>query len=701
MSVVFSLSDLRGQWDVFLRSHYAGEIERMANEYPDRRSLWVSYLAIATNDHALASDLLDHPERSLHQARLALRANLPPDTRIHANVRISGLPVRTRAEIRYLRAIDVGRFVAIEGMVRKVSEVYPRLLEGAFKCIRCGHITLVPQTAKDQTKPLECNKDNAGCGKTHASTRWDLVTELSADTIAGDISALPVSTFVDIQRIELQENPEGLAGGEQAQRLELTLHDDLAGIANPGTRVIVNGILKTRAKGSDRAPSSDFEIYLQVNSIDMIGEDFAELAISPEDEEQIRALAASPNIYADAIASIAPNLYGLSTEKEAVLLQLYGGVPKVFPDGSRLRGDIHILLVGDPGVAKSELLQVASKLSPRGIYTSGKGTSGVGLTAATIQDKDRSGGWVVEAGALVLGDKGMVCIDELAKMSNADRENLHTAMEQQIVAINKANIHTTLNSRTSVLAACNPKFGRFDDRQTLPEQLDLDPPLLSRFDAIFAIYDTPEQIRDERTASFVVKRHAAGERIANDHSSPIGLGSSPPIPRELLRKAIAYARRTCNPLMGDGVVAKITDYYVTMRASARDGAIPLTVRQVEALVRLSEASARVRLSSAVAISDVDRAIRIIDHFLRRFASQGGSVDMAIISSGHSVADHDRRRNLLRIIEELQGSGGAEHIDVLTRAAELGMDAAKIDTLLAHLLRDGSLYTPSTGRWRVP
>ncbi len=708
----FTLADLRTEWDSFFREYHQGDLDLIANEYPDRRSLLIDYRDVTRFNTDLASYLLDYPERVLHQARLALRANLPPDAKVPVHVRVHHLPTSARREIRHLRAEHVGAFVAIEGIVRRATEVRPRIVEAAFKCVRCGHISLIPQEDGFFREPLECDKTDAGCGRTSASTRWDLITELPPDAVATGAAALPMSTFLDTQRIETQESPENMRGGEQPRRLWMALTDDITGSLNPGDRVIVSGVLKSRQKGRPSAKSTDFDLYLSINSFEHQEVEFEEVEVTPEEEAQIVELSRDPHIYDRIVRSIAPSIFGLLTEKEAVMLQLFGGVPKQAEEGVRMRGDIHILLVGDPGVAKSQLLSHIAKLAPRGIYTSGKGASAAGLTAAAVHgDEFGEGRWTLEAGALVLGDKGMVCIDELDKMSDTDRESIHTAMEQQTVNIAKAGIHATLHSRCSILAAANPKFGRFDDRSTLPEQLELDPALISRFDVIFTITDRPEVTRDTSMAEFIVRQHLKGEirtyqAYSYDDQYDERLASlqttrEVPIDRELLRKYLAHAKRNTFPVMEDAAHEKIVTFYVTMRAQGAEGTIPLTARQIEAVIRLSEASARVRLSQVVTLADVDRAIRIIDYFLRRFAmSEGGTIDMAIVTTGHSQVDHDRRRSLLRIIEELQGSEGAHLDDIVQRAQEQNLAGGKFDELLSNLAREGSIYSPRKDRYRV-
>ncbi|EQD70393.1 replicative DNA helicase Mcm, partial [mine drainage metagenome] len=316
---------------------------------------------------------------------------------------------------------------------------------------------------------------------------------------------------------------------------------------------------------------------------------------------------------------LAPTIKGMEQEKEAIALQLFGGVEKHHEDGIRVRGDINVLLIGDPGVAKSQLLRYITDVAPRGIYTSGKGATAAGLTAAAVKDDFAGGRWVLEAGMLVLADGGMAIIDELDKMSAEDRSAMHEVLEQQTVSIAKAGITATLNARCPVLAAANPKWGRFDSTKSIAEQIDLPPTLLSRFDVIFSIMDRPEEKRDRFLASRILRAHRDWEA----RPSAVGPSSTgAPLPPDRLKKYIAYARKTIRPVLTDGALTALEDYYVNVRKQGEEpnAPVPITARQLEALVRLSEAAARARLSPSVEPTDAQRAIQIMENFLRRVSS---------------------------------------------------------------------------------
>jgi len=378
--------------------------------------------------------------------------------------------------------------------------------------------------------------------------------------------------------------------------------------------------------------------------------------------------------------------------KEAIALQLFGGSAKELEDKTRLRGDIHILIVGDPGIGKSQMLKYVSKLAPRGIYTSGKGTSGVGLTAAAVRDE--FGGWSLEAGALVLGDRGNVCVDELDKMRSEDRSAIHEALEQQTISIAKAGIMATLNSRCSVLAAANPKFGRFDRYKSIAEQIDLPSPILSRFDLIFVVEDKPDVERDTKLAGHILKIH-------QDNTIPFE------IEPELLRKYIAYARRDFHPQLTPEASEVLQEFYVGMRGGAveEDSPVPITARQLEALVRLSEASARIRLGEKVTEFDAKRAITIQQKCMKQvgYDPETGKVDIDKVEGRTPKSERDKIRVVSEVIGELEDEYGGKtpkNILISELADRYNMSEEKAEEILRVLKRKGVIYEPQQGYYKV-
>ncbi|HLB69188.1 MAG TPA: LAGLIDADG family homing endonuclease [Thermoplasmata archaeon] len=394
----YSQEELIAKWEEFFAEMgYESAIIGLADRYPEARSLKVRFDDLNRFDTDMSIHLLRHPLNVLAAGEEAIRRIVPPtEEAVEIHLRILGLPRDSRVQIRDLRAKHLGRSIAVEGLVRKATEVRPMVVDALFQCLRCGTVTKEPQEGQAFREPLECYEDQGGCGKSASSTKFKLLSE--------------ASRFLDTQKIEIQEAPEGLRGGEEPQRLAAFMEDDLTGQITPGMRVILNGILRSSQKGRPGQRSTLFDIFLDTNSIELEQVEFEEIEVTEEDIKRIEAEAAEPDIFLKIVASIAPSIYGLSTEKEALALQLFSGVPKLMPDGRRIRGDLHLLLVGDPGTAKSELLSYMSRLSPRGIYATGKAATAAGLTAAAVRDEFGEGRWTLEAGALVLADKGLACL---------------------------------------------------------------------------------------------------------------------------------------------------------------------------------------------------------------------------------------------------------------------------------------------------
>ena len=1112
-----NLATLARLWRDFIQEYYRKEVLDIANSFPEKRSLLVSYRDLEVFDSDLAAYLLDKPNSAIYAAEMAIRDSLPPDVkpevRKGVHFRVKDLPPKPLGltEVRELRAKHIGKLVAVSGLVRKATQVKPKLTDAVFQCARCLAVIREPQFDSIFKEPLECYRDQGGCGKSAASTRFILLTndltlfrkpvqpadaappseggepQATADTASKDLR----SVFIDTQKIEIQESPEGLRGGDQPERLTAYAEDDLCKKISPGDKVVLNGVLRSQQKSTGQVKSTFFDWYLEVNSIELEEHEFEEVEITPEEEEKILKLAHQKDIYRLIVGSIAPTIYGMEIEKEALALQMFGGVAKVMPDGTRIRGDIHALLVGDPGcliadervvlgngaiiklgsmgrshlqkideqvltgqggrkraratcfhiyrdqpvielltesgkcikgtpnhpllavdgpsrswkrldafkpgdrvatlwhikctlvspldtgwkhrpyrkgphsrtrlpekldkdvaallgyllgdgwvratrlgfdvnddeqdllpvltglvrkvfgletkvrriepkdtmlgdrvihrhhpiymadvssmdavealsflkekrvpdlilrspddvvaeflawlyeadgcafskgrgrrsvqlkssevellrdvqmlllrfgiasrvigsnltirqarsiirfsehigfrsekkrrklaglvedckklrahlwnrqlservvsvrpagfadvydievpdghrfiangivshnTAKSQLLRYVTRLVPRGIYASGKASTAAGLTAAAVHDEFGEGRWTLEAGALVLADKGLAAVDELDKMSEQDSSSMHEAMEQQMISIAKAGITATLQSRCSILAAANPKEGRFDEHSYLVDQIDLAPTLLSRFDVIFPLTDKPDQKKDAALAGHIVNTHLAGEiamyrrnvqdrKFSKEEEKRAMRKVEPEIMPDFLRKYIAYARSRVFPVMTKDVMEMLQEYYVNIRSQAKSsegegGGIPMTPRQIEALIRLSEASARVRLSPEVTAEDADRAKRIVEHFLRKVASEGGRFDIDAIMTGTTHVQRERIHTIIDIIEELDEGRGVTEEEVLRRTKSEGMAEDRVKRDLQRLYSDGRLFMPSSDRYKV-
>jgi len=674
-------------------------VSAIADLYPDVRSIYIDFLEVEKFDPDLANYTLQSPTLSIKCAEDAVKRMVSHAlTNPFVHFRIKDLPHDSRVEIRKLRAKHLGTFVSVEGLVRKATEVRPRVTLAEFECARCGHRITVEQEGMLFHEPIECSKEEGGCGRGTGSTKFRLLTD--------------PSRFVDTQKIEIQEPPEGLRGGAQPERLVGYIEDDISGRISPGDRVILNGILRSAQKGG-QVKSTLFEIHLDINSAEEEEKEYEEVLITPEDELKIIEFAESPDALDRTIASISPTIYGYDQEKEALALQLFGGVSKIMDDGTRIRGDIHIALIGDPGTAKSQILRYMAQLAPRGIYTSGKSSSAAGLTAAAVKDEFGEGRWTLEAGALVLADKGLCCIDELDKMNDQDRSSIHESLEQGTISVAKAGITATLQSRCAVLGAANPKFGRFDDSRNIAEQIDLPPALLSRFDAIFTMTDRPDSVQDRKVASHILKAHRRGEVRLQESPEQItavdtaeilrdSTGLVPAMDRDFLRKYVAYSKRL-TPIMSDEAVRTLEGYYVSIRklGEGEAASVPITARQLEALIRMSEASARARLSGIVNTDDANRAIKIVEYYLSKVASEGGRRDIDIIATGTSRSQREQIYVLRTLVQQLSDERrGVSAEELIQKAGSENIPEDRVRALLKRLSDAGEIYSPQPGYFKL-
>jgi len=1067
-----SPAELQGRWVAALEE--AGvrpRILEVVDRFPEERTVTVPFPTLEAVDTSLADMLLERPEELLEAGRRAMKELLPiagPEAE-GLRLRVTELPVTAHRTVREIRETDLGRFVALDAIVRKATEVRPQIKDAAFICLACKNEVheLQEEWSPVFREPLECTH----CGKPQGRTRFRLLPERSV--------------YLDSQRIEIQENPEKLKGGAHPQGLAVLLTEDLSGQVIPGNRVIVNGILRglQRASASRGGVlrSTVFDLLLVGNSVEFQKREYSEIPITEEEERLIKSFRGDPNVLDRIVLSLAPTIKGMEEEKEAIALQLFGGVEKRHPDGIRVRGDIHCLLIGDPGcllgdervvlgdgtlvklermgsahlqpirtsvrveggraatsvatrfhrylrqptlevvtesgrslrgtynhpvlrsvgaggrvewrrldqlevgdrlcvarslpcskrtrvptrfviprgahrssqrpvprwydpelaailgyvlgagkvgegavelpvpsnapatrerlrelllkkfgvrptspgppsalylgdalvaewlrelrrhrvpegilaspdpvvatflrwyfharsrlarppdgaasvevssphlellrdiqalllrwairavirgrkdghppsagppgrsrgrswvlrvedpdsverfaarvgwvdrasvssvraprssrrapepasapvrtetvvsirpagratvydievpgpkrfiangvishnTAKSQLLRYIADVAPRGIYTSGKGATAAGLTAAAVKDDFAGGRWVLEAGMLVLADGGMAVVDELDKMTPEDRSAMHEALEQQTVSISKAGITATLNARCPVLAAANPKFGRFTPDRTISEQIDLPPTLLSRFDVIYSIQDKPDSERDRILANRILLSHQEGESRSGVVLTelPAAIGNVP-FPPDFLRKYVSWAKRHIRPVLANDALTVIEDFYVRVRKSGEEpnAPVPITARQLEALVRLSEASARARLSDVVTVADAERATRIVEGFLRRVATAEGKLDIDTVAVGMSHSQRERAELLMSIMRELQQKNGSFTLEeVKANAERQGIPPGRADALFFSYRNQGELMETRPGTWQL-
>ncbi len=653
----------------FLEKNYKAELSEAVRK--GEAHLSVDFSLLAKFDPILAEELLDKPEESIKAAELAVEEfDIEADLK-KFKIRFSNLPESQYIMIRDIRSNHIGRLLAIEGVVRQKSDVRPQVTTAKFECPSCGNIIGVLQLDTAFKEPHRCS-----CGR---KGKFRLLSK----------------ELVDAQGLVLEEAPENLEGGEQPKRMNVFLTQDLVSPisekkTNPGSKIRVNGVVKevpiTLRSG---VKSTRFDLLIEANYVEAAEEDFYDVDISEKEEKEIKDLAKDSKVYERLVRSIAPSIYGHDRIKEALLIQLMGGVQKSRKDGIISRGDIHILLVGDPGAGKSQLLKRISLIAPKGRYVSGKGATGAGLTASVVKDEFLKG-WSLEAGALVLANKGICMIDELDKMSVEDRSAMHEALEQQTITISKANIQATLLARTSVLAAANPKFGRFDIYESLAKQIELPVTLINRFDLIFPIKDLPNPEKDEEMASHILLLH----------QKPTGKEEIDP---KLMKKYIAYARQKVQPKITDSALEEIKTYYLKMRSKYSEGAekvVPISPRQLEALVRLSEANAKIRLGKKVTKKDAKRAIDLLHYCLTQIGvdPETGQIDIDRITTGITASQRSKIMTIKEIIDDLENTLGKTIPieDILKEAKDKGVPEDQVEEVLEKLKRSGDIFEPRRG-----
>lgn len=654
----------------FLEKYYNDELlERIRK---GEKSLLVDFPKLAEFDPELADLLLDRPEEILKGGELAVeQLNLGKEIKGFV-LRFRNLPPSAKLMVRDIRSKHLNRLLFFDGVVRNKSEVRPQVASARFSCPSCGNTLVILQLDSKFQEPTKCS-----CGR---KGRFRLENK----------------ELVDAQMMVLEEMPEQLEGGEQPKRMNVLLKNDLVSPltekrTNPGARVAVVGAVKEvpiflRTGGQ----STKFDLFIEANLLEPVDEDYSEVNISPENLKEITELAKDPQLLKKIVGSVAPSIYGHEKIKEALALQLVGGVRKKRDDGVITRGDMHVLLVGDPGAAKSQLLKRMQFVAPKARYVTGKGASGAGLSAAVVKDEFLQG-WSLEAGALVLANRGLCCIDELDKMSKEDGWAMHEALEQQTVTISKANIQASLRCETTVLAAANPKFGRFDPYDTIANQINLAPTLINRFDLIFPIKDVPDPAKDERMAKFILELHKNNVE-------------SPAIPTKLLRKFFAFARQNCFPKLTDAAIDELREYYIKMRSSAIGDkgvkAIPISARQLEGLVRLSEASAKLHLRGEVLKKDAKKAIELLDYCLRQvaFDEETGTIDIDRIATDTPASSRNKIHIMREIINDLSAKLGdtVPEDEVIKSAVEKDIPEADAEELLQKMKRAGDIFEPRRG-----
>ncbi|CAD6589620.1 MAG: hypothetical protein ASARMPREDX12_003906 [Alectoria sarmentosa] len=611
--------------------------------------------------------------------------------------------------MRELNPNDMDKMVSIKGLVIRTTPVIPDMKTAFFRCQVCNHAVNVSLDRGKIAEPTRC-------------PRQACQSQNSMQIVHNRCE------FADKQVIKLQETPDSVPDGQTPHSVSLCAYEELVDVCKAGDRIEVTGIFRSnpvRINPRQRTIKALFKTYIDVLHIQKVdkrrlGIDVSTIEqelseqiagdveqsrkISEEEEQKIKATAARGDVYELLARSLAPSVYEMDDVKKGILLQLFGGTNKSFEKGGspKYRGDINVLLCGDPSTSKSQLLKYVHRIAPRGVYTSGKGSSAVGLTAYISRDPETRQ-VVLESGALVLSDGGVCCIDEFDKMSDSTRSVLHEVMEQQTVSIAKAGIITTLNARTSILASANPIGSKYNVNLPVPQNIDLPPTLLSRFDLVYLVLDQIDEQNDRRLA-----RHLVGMYLED---TPENGNAQEVLPVEFLTSYISYARTKCHPKITQAASEALVSAYVQMRklgedVRAAERRITATTRQLESMIRLAEAHAKMRLAEEVTANDVHEAVRLIKSALKQAATDArtGLIDMGLLTEGTSASERRRKSDLKKaitdLLDEMTRSGGsARYSEVYRRVSEQGsaqVEGTEFAEALRSLEQDGQVIVGGEG-----
>ncbi len=713
---MLTIHDSEARWRTFFEETCANEISSLAASWPERISFPVDFARIQAWNVSFAELLLNNPRDTISKSNIIL-ATICRESGYEADprIRIIGLPPDSIRKLRDISSEEVELFITSEVIVTKISELKPRIYNGIFTCTTCGNTIEITQPNElELIEPSEC-PDTGGCGRRTSgggSTRFDLRMESS--------------TMIDNQWIEVQELPENVKPGSQPVRLSVLAEAELAGKHVPGERIRINGIpyVRTLKRGGMKTPM--FDVYISLHSSERKNIPLEEIEITPSELAEIEKISQRDDLEELFLRSIAPSIIASDEKmrfiKKSLVFQLLGGVARKYPDGTRTRGDIHILLLGDPGVAKSQLLSFMGRISPRGRFTTGGGTSAAGLTAAAVRDSFNDGRFSLEAGALVLADQGLCAVDEFDKMSSEDRGAMHEAMEQQQININKGGISATMPTRCAVLAAANPKTdnGRFspidwsDSRTFLHNQIKLSAPLISRFDIVWMIQDMVDKGRDQRIAEHIVRVKRTGvpehlidsghtvppESLLKDHIFSTDVDGNEVLTPDFFQKYVAHAKRLFHPECDDATMEILVNHYTAKREEmAKDEySVSLTARAIEATMRMAEARSRLFLRNHVVAEDAKEAIAMDG--LWRYLAYDGNMNPQD-PTGTPQKARSAEKTIGAIVRTLcRERDGECHVnEIYNSAGEQGFDEDTVDRVLQSMSNRGVLYSPRIGLWR--
>jgi replicative DNA helicase Mcm len=685
--------ELVDQFREFLDRYRADGLNRLLERYPDQTQLAIDYTELYRFNTDLTTDLLTEPDAALEYFQTALQTyDSPVDVDLKdARIAVHSLPdTYVYHPGGFSPTDEAGHYRGITGEVSKATDVYSRLVTAAFECQRCSTITTIPQAGEEFHEPHECQ----GCER-------DGPYNISHER----------SEYVDAQALRVQTPPEHASGA--GQYLDVFLKGDNADTAEVGDRATITGMIRLEQVTHGREKTAKFEPYLNGKHVTLEESDHQDLDVTSEERDRIHALAdgAEGDPLDAAAASIAPKLYTddkLQEIQRMCVLAMVGGSRVEYSDGDHDRGAFHMLLLGDPGTAKSKLIERVEAIGRRTVGVSGKGATTAGVTASAEQDDfGDASEWTLSAGAFVEANGGLVAIDELDDMPSEVRSAMLEPMSKQTIHISKAGINTKLQAQTGVVAAGNPEHGRFDAYQQPQEQFDLEASLLSRFDLIFTLTDRPDEEHDERVVGQIAGARDAAKRemrdleISDEDEARIQTLVEP----DILRTWLALASQQHAPVFAsDDVRRTLEDAFADLRGAngySEDAAVPVTYRKFEGILRIAEAAAKLEFSDTIEERHAETAMQAVGESMRDYGrDEDGRLDADIQETGASKSQREKITRLADIIQEIQHDhedGEAPYDAVVDGGIEAGMKESNVEHLIQNLRDKGSVYEPDQGR----
>ncbi|KDE60311.1 MCM family protein [Halostagnicola sp. A56] len=671
----------------FLRRYYSEEVKQLAQHYPkESRSLEVDYDDLYQFDPNVADDVLSQPEQLQRYLEEALRVyDLPIDISLgQAHVRVHNLPPEyTYYPGEFSPSKHLGAYRGIRGEVTKATDVYPKVEEAAFECQLCGTLNRIPQSDSDFQEPHECQ----GCERQGPF-------QVNFDQ----------SEFVDAQKLRIKVPPE-LADGA-GQKIDAFVEDDICGEATIGDRVVVSGTIHFNQETSGNTKKAKFDPYLEGEHISIEETDQQDLDVSAEERSRIEDLAngAEGPPLEVAAESLSTKVFGYDTEKKALILAMVSGDRIEYADGDSDRSNIHVLLIGDPGTAKSKLIARAQDLGWRTVGVTSRRATGPGLTVAAEQDDFGDGDWTLKAGAFVKANGGTVCVDELDDMKPDVRASMLEPMSNQKINASLAGETATFRTEAAVLGAANPRDGRFDPYEPIPDQFDLRSDLLSRFDLIFTVQDVPDQDDDREIADHVLDSRDAAKR--DEQGLEVDDEIEPPVDPEIFRKWIAVAKQQpAPPFASDNVKETLRSSFLELRRlyDVKDNSpVPVTFRKLEDVVRVAEAIAKFELSEVITERHARICTEIVGSSMEDIGkNEDGEFDADVVESGSSKSQKDRMRVIRDFICDAQDEADDSMVAIDTVTASLedshDYDPHRVESDITKMMnKHGTAIEPQTG-----